>query len=167
MNSGHTLYYRASASCSKILNVKTIFNIVKHFRASSSCSKFWMIKNIYSIQWVQGTLFFRASSSCSRILNVKTILNTVKIFRANSVSGQVQVATKSWRVKNIWRQWKISGKTLFIRASASCSKFWMIKKYIFNTVNSGQVQVAQKSWMWKLYSIQWKFSGQTLFSGQA
>jgi len=46
VNSGHTLFFRESTSCSKILNLKTIFNTVKIFRANSvfrasaSCSKF-------------------------------------------------------------------------------------------------------------------------------
>jgi len=44
--------FRASASCSKILNVKTIFNTVKIFRANS---------------------VFRASVSCSKILKDKYI----------------------------------------------------------------------------------------------
>jgi len=35
VNSGHTLFFRASPSCSKILNVKTVFNGVKIFRAKS------------------------------------------------------------------------------------------------------------------------------------
>jgi len=35
VNSGHTLFFRASASCSKILNVKSISNTVKNFRANS------------------------------------------------------------------------------------------------------------------------------------
>jgi len=45
VNSGHTLFFRASTSCSKILNVKTIFNTVKNvrensvFRANASYSK--------------------------------------------------------------------------------------------------------------------------------
>ena len=41
MNSGHPLFSRASASCSKLLSVKIIFNTVKNSRA---------------------TLFFRAST---------------------------------------------------------------------------------------------------------
>jgi len=32
VNSGHTLFFRASTSCSKVLNVKAIFNTVKNFR---------------------------------------------------------------------------------------------------------------------------------------
>jgi len=60
----------ASASCSKILNDKIYFNIVKNSRA---------------------TLFFRASASCSKLLNVKSISNTVKNFRATLFSGQAQI----------------------------------------------------------------------------
>jgi len=53
------MFFRASASCSKILNVKSLFNTVKNFRACASCSK---------------------------ILNDKKyIVNTVKKFRENSV----------------------------------------------------------------------------------
>jgi len=71
-----TLFFRASASCSKVLNDKKyMFNTVKifratlFFRASASCSKSWMWK-IYSIQWnISGqTLSYRASACCSKIL---------------------------------------------------------------------------------------------------
>jgi len=151
--------FRASASCSKILNVKRIFNTVKN---------------------LGHTLLFRASASCSKILNVKHIFNTVKNFRAHCFSGQAQVVKKSW-MSNVYSiQWKISGHTvfqgkrkllknpecqtyiqysekfqgtLFFRASASCSKILNVKR-IFNTVKnfsahcfSGQAQVSQKSWM--------------------
>jgi len=34
-NSGHSLFFGASASCSKILNVKSILNTMKNFRGSS------------------------------------------------------------------------------------------------------------------------------------
>jgi len=50
VNSGHPLFFRGSASCSKILNVKSIFHTAKNF---------WAI------------LFFRASASCSKLLNDK------------------------------------------------------------------------------------------------
>jgi len=59
-----TLFFKARASCSKILNDKKyIFSAVKNSRA---------------------TLFFRASASCSQILNAKSIfnINTVKNSRA-------------------------------------------------------------------------------------
>jgi len=48
VNSGQTLFFRASASCSKLLNVKSIFNTVKNFggisvfRASASWYKSWI-----------------------------------------------------------------------------------------------------------------------------
>jgi len=65
-NFRQTLFFRASASFSKILNDKKYFNTLKFFSA---------------------TLFFRASASCSKILNdEKHIFNTVKNFRANAVS---------------------------------------------------------------------------------
>ena len=57
-----TLLFRASASCSKILNNKK-----------------------YSFNTVNSgnPLFFRASASCSKIQNIKSIFHTVKIFRAS------------------------------------------------------------------------------------
>jgi len=74
MNSGHPVFFRASASCSKILNVRSIFNAVKNFRA---------------------TLFFRASASCSKILNDKIFSIQWKIPGQLCFSGQAQVAQKS------------------------------------------------------------------------
>jgi len=54
------------------------------------------MNNIYSMQWIQGTLCF---------------------------SGQAQIAQKCCEWKKIYSiQRKISGQTLFFRASASCSK---------------------------------------------
>ena len=64
MNSGHTLFFRSSTRCSKILNVKTVFNTVKNFMTNS---------------------VFRASASSSKILKDKKYFNAVKNFRANSV----------------------------------------------------------------------------------
>ena len=49
-------FFRASASCSKILNAKSTFHTVKFFRA---------------------TLFFRASASCSKILHDKKIYSVL------------------------------------------------------------------------------------------
>ena len=163
MISGHILFFRASTSCSKILNVKTIFNTVKNFRensvfrgsasyskilismqwtfsrqtlffrASASCWKFWRIENTFNTVNSGHTLFFRASKSCSNILNAKGILNTAKNFMTNSVIRASASSSKILKDKNISMQWRISGQTLVCRACASCSKFWMI----FNTVNSG------------------------------
>ena len=93
-------FFRASPSCSKILNnKKNTFNILNSghplfFRASASCSKFLNNKKyIFSTLNSGNPLFFRASASCSKIQNVKSIFHTAKNFRA----------------------------TLFFRASASCS----------------------------------------------
>ena len=86
MNSGHTLFFRASANCSKILNATKISNTVKYFRANSVsqgkrkvAQKSRMVQKIYSISWkISGQiLFFRASASCSKILNGEKIFNTV------------------------------------------------------------------------------------------
>jgi len=57
------LFFRASGSCSEILNVK-MSNTVKIFGAKS---------------------VYRASANLLKMLYGKTIFNTVKHFRANSV----------------------------------------------------------------------------------
>jgi len=113
--------FRASASCSKILNDRKYFNTVENstatlfFKASASCSKVLNnIKYIFSTVNSGYPLFFRASASCSKILNVKSIFNTVKIFNASVVSQE------SWMVKNIFNTVKdFRGNSVF-RASASC-----------------------------------------------
>jgi len=74
-----TLFFRTSASRSKILNDKKhIFNTVRNSRA---------------------TLFFRASASCSKIPNIKSIFNTVKHFRVSFFSGQAQSRSKILNAK--------------------------------------------------------------------
>jgi len=66
--------FKASASCSKILNdEKSTFNAVNSGHP----------------------LFFRASASCPKILNVKSIFNTVKNSRATLLSGQGQAIQNS------------------------------------------------------------------------
>jgi len=76
---GQTLFFRASASCSKILiDKKYLFNTVKNsrvtlfFRASASCSKILNNKN-YIFRTVNSghTLFFRACASFSKLQNAK------------------------------------------------------------------------------------------------
>jgi len=72
---GQTLFFRASASCSKILNNK---------------------KYIFSTVNSGNALFFRASASYSKILNVKSIFNTVKNSRPNTVfQGKRKLLKKS------------------------------------------------------------------------
>ena len=95
VNLGHPLLFRTSASCSKLLNVKSIFNTVKNFRAtlffraSASCSKILNDKKYFNtVKNSRETLPFRASASCSKLLNVCS-----EKFQGISVfSGQAQVA---------------------------------------------------------------------------
>ena len=109
---GQTLFFRASASCWKILNDKKyILSTVKKFRARSvfqgkrkllknpECKKYIqyseklqgkrkLLKNLdyKNIFNTVAHSFFRASASCSKILNDKKyIFNTAKNFRTNSV----------------------------------------------------------------------------------
>ena len=157
-NSRATLFFRASASCSKILNDKKyIFNTVKNsrvtlfFRASASRSKILNAKSILNINTVKNsraTLFFKARASCSKILNLKSIFHTVKIFRASaSCSKLLNVKSVFNPVKNFWGK----GNSVF-RVSASCYKSWIWKVYSLQWKFSGQAQVAQKSWTVKTFS---------------
>ena len=148
---GQTLFFRARAKCSKILNNKKyIFSTVNSghplfFRTSASCSKISNVKSISNtVKIVRTTLFFRASASCSKILNDKIYFNTMKNCRATLFSGQVQVAQKSWKIKNTYSvQWKIPGKILFFRASASCSKILIVKSILHTVKNSRANSVFQ------------------------
>jgi len=88
------LFFRASASCSKILNDKIYFNTVKNsratlfFRASASCSKILnviCILNINTVKNFRATVFLRASASCLKILNSKTYIQYSEKFQGNSV----------------------------------------------------------------------------------
>jgi len=98
VNLGHPLLFRASASCSELLNAKSIFNTVKNFtatlffRASASCSKILNDKKYFNtVKNSRETLPFGASASCSKLLNVCR-----EKFQGNSVfAGQAQVAQKS------------------------------------------------------------------------
>ena len=72
-----------------------MFNTVKNsratlfFRASASCSKTLSDKK-YAFRTVNSghPLFLRASTSSSKILNVKSIFNTVKNSRATVFQGK-------------------------------------------------------------------------------
>ena len=128
MNPGHPLFFRASASCSKLLNVKSIFNTTLNsmstlfLRASASYSKLLNNKkDILSAVNSGHPLFFRARASCSKILN-----NEKYIFRTLNqgqlcFSGQAQVAQNSWIIK-------IYAQHSEFRASASYSKILNDKK---------------------------------------
>ena len=90
-------------------------------------------------------------------------------FRANSVfEGRCKLFKILHNKKYIFNTVN-SGCILFLRVSASCSRFWMIKIYISNTVNSRHTLFfrasanCSKFWMINNISMQWKFSRQTLF----
>ena len=135
VNSGHSLFFRASKSCSNALNVKSIWNTLQCkiswqtlFSGQAQVpQKSWKIKNI-SLQWkISGqTLFFRASASCSKFWMIKNIYSIQWIQGTLCFSGQTQVAQKYWKIKNISTQRKVSGQLCF-SGQESCSKIWMIK----------------------------------------
>jgi len=101
-----TLFFRASANCSKILNLKSISHTAKHFgatlffRASANCSKSLNDKKYFNaVENSRATPFFRESANCSKVLN-----NNINIyiwyceFRAHCVfqGKRMQVAQNSW-----------------------------------------------------------------------
>jgi len=141
VNFGHPLLFRASASCSKLLNVKSIFNTVKNFReilffrASASCSKILNDKKYFNtVKNSRETLPFRASASCSKLLNVCS-----EKFQGNSVfSGQAQVTQKSWMIKNTYLiQWKFQGNSVF-QGKRNLVKILNVKSMFHTVDNSGQ-----------------------------
>ena len=131
VNSGHPLFFRASASCSKILNAKSIFNIntVKNsratlfFRARASCSKLLDDKIYFNaVKNSRTTLFFSVRASCSKVLNLKRIFHTVKIFRASaSCSKHLNVKSIFNPVKHFWAT-VFQGKRELLR-NLECKKY--------------------------------------------
>ena len=131
--------FRASASCSKILNDKIYFNAVKNsratlfLRASADYSKLLKNKKYMFSTVISGhPLFFRASASCSKIQNVKSIFHTAKNFWA-TLFFRLE-AQKSWMIKNTCSNTvKISGQLCFSgQAHANCSEILNLKS-IFHT----------------------------------
>ena len=126
------LFFRASASCSKIRNAKIYsiqLKISSHtlfFRTSASCSnpEWW---KIYSMKWkiVRQTLFFRASASCSKFLNNKKYIHVhrEKFQGTPYFSGQAQVAQKFWVWKVYSIEWKISGQAQVAKKSSGYEFF--------------------------------------------
>jgi len=100
--SGHTLLFRASTSCSEILNLKTIFNAVKIFRANSVFQgKRRLYKNLNDKKYIQYSEF-RANSVFQgkyKLLKNSECKNDIQC-RANfqgkfCFSGQAQVVQNS------------------------------------------------------------------------
>jgi len=111
VNSGHTLFFRAIASRSKILNVKSTFNTLKNSGQ---------------------TLYSGQAQFAKKSWKIKKYFNAVKIFRANSVFQDKCKLFKIVNDKKYIFNRVISGRTLFFRASASYSTVLKDKKY-FNT----------------------------------
>jgi len=133
VNSGNPLFFRASGSCSKIQNVKSIFHTAKNFWAA---------------------LFIRASASCSNILNDKnTCSNTVKNIRANPFFRESASCSNILNDKKYIISTVNSGHPLFFRASAckllkipECNKYIQYsEKFQGNPIFQGNHKVAQKS----------------------
>jgi len=89
------------------------------------------------MQWkISGQLvFFRASACCSKILNDKTyIFNTVNSGQT-LLSGQAQVAQKSWMIKIFQYSETFQGNSYFSGQAQVAQKSWMVKS-LFNTVGN-------------------------------
>jgi len=156
--------FKASASCSKILNnQKYIFSTVnsRHplfFRARASCKTPECKKHIqYSEKFQSSSVFqaelkfFRASASCSKLPNVKRILNKANTFRA-TVFQRKRLLLKNPEWQKIFQysenfQGKLcfQGKRKLLKILNTKSTFNIVKNFRA-TVFSGQAQVAQKSW---------------------
>jgi len=89
-----TLFFRASAGYSKLLNNK---------------------KDIFSAVNSGNPLFFRASPSCSKIQNVKSIFHTAKNFWETLFSGQAQVVKNPECKKYTQYSEKFQGKRKLLK----------------------------------------------------
>jgi len=89
VNSGHTLFFRASAGCSKILIIRSIFNRVKNFRANSVFQgKRMLFKILNEKKNILNTLnsgtVFQGKHKLLKNPEDKKYFNTVKNFRTIS-----------------------------------------------------------------------------------
>jgi len=147
--------FRASTSCSKILNVKTISNAVTIFRANSVFQdKRKLFKILKDKKYIQCSEFrihsvFQGEQKLLKHPNCKKYIKYSKKFHDKFVLRASASSSKILKDKNISKQWKISGQTLFFRACASCSKFWIIKniyiqynEFRAHSVFQGKPQVA-------------------------
>ena len=85
---GQTLFSGQAVVAQKswmIKNTVKIFRAILFFRASASCSKILNNKKIYSVLWIQGTLCFSGQAQLFKTPECKSIFNTVKNSWANSV----------------------------------------------------------------------------------
>jgi len=114
------LRFQGKRKLLKILNIKSIFTAVKifrvtlfFFRASASCSKILNSqKYIQSSEKFQGQLCFQGKRKLLKILNMKSIFTTVKIFKATLFFFQgVRKLLKSCE---LWKNFQYS-QGIFLR----------------------------------------------------
>ena len=111
----------------------------------ASCSRFWMIKIYIQYSEFSARSIFQGKCKLFKILNDKKfIFSRVNLGQAIFFKGKRKLL-KILNYKKCIFNTLNSGQTLFFRASASCSKFWMIKN---------------------IYSIEW-IQGKLCFSRQA
>jgi len=134
-----TLFFSASASCSKILNDKKISLQWKIpgrsvYQGKSKLLKTPECKSIFNtVKNFWATLFFQGERRCSKILNSKKYIQCSEKFQEKLCFQGKRKLLKILNVKGILTTVKFFRATLLF---------------------SGQEQVAQKSWTVKKYSIQ-------------
>ena len=139
-NSRATLFFRASASCSKILNNKKyIFSTVNSGQFCFSgqaqvTQKSWIIKNTYSVQWIQSNSVFQGKRKLLKDPECKKYIQYSEKFQGNSIfQGKRKLLKNPEYKKYTHYSENFQGNSVFFRASASCSKIVNCEK-IFNTV---------------------------------
>jgi len=115
------------------------------FRASASCWKFWIIKNIYSIQCIQGTVCFWGKRTLLKNPECKKYIQYSEKLRHTMFFSEAQVAQKSWMQEVYLIQWKISRQILISEQAQVAQKYWKIKNISMQWKFSGQAQVVQNS----------------------
>ena len=135
-----TLFFRASASCSKILNDKKyMFKYSEKYQGNSVFQgKHKLLKNseckiiFHTAKHFGATLFFRASASCSNILNDKKFFNTVKNSRATPFFRESANCSKilNNNIKIYIRYCEFRGPSVFQGSACKLLKTPECKKYI-------------------------------------
>ena len=124
--------FRASATCSEILNDKKYLNSVKNSRATVfQCKrellKSWAIKNTYSVQWIQGPSGFQGKRKLLKNPKCKKYIQYSEKFQGNSV---------------------FQGKRELLKKNPEWWNIFQYSEYFQGTLCfSGQAQLTHKSWM--------------------
>jgi len=95
VNSGHTLFFRASTNCSKILKDKKYFNAIKNIRTNSVFQgRHKLLKNLECKNYIQHSEKFQSKLR---------------------FPGQAQVAQKSLKIKTFQYSERVQGNSVFQR----------------------------------------------------